>query len=62
MKSLMFSKNSTEERKILLEQRKKRIEKSKKILFYAVSRHCKNKKFTDTLSKKYMGCRDIVKL
>lgn len=51
-----------EEKKALLLLRRKRIGKSKKLLFNAVSRHCKNRNFTSELSKKYMRCRDIKKV
>lgn len=49
-----------DERKILLMQRKKRIEKSSSILFCEVSRHCKNSKYVESL-KNHIRCRDIVK-
>ena len=48
------------ERRTQLELRRKRIERSKAILFNAVSRHCENLAFVDKIAVKYMGCRDIV--
>lgn len=56
MKLLKLSKDSMDVEKILI--RKKRIARSKEIIFKEVSRHCKNSDFIVRIKNK-TGCRDI---